>query len=141
MGIDKSIGKSHWEVFNDEGDVTLDETTTIALTSQWQGSGDFDIRWSKSPTDGSTNEVVEQFVAWLKKNGLDPEDPSLTLGHPKVGSIDLLKSFNTTDSKIIHTVLNNHLDVYEIKTSDAKLRFDYRWSDENYANKQISLLH
>lgn len=143
MGIDKSVGKSHWEVFNDEGDVTLDETTTIALTSQWQGSGDFDIRWSKTPTneDVTTFEKVDNFIKWLKKNGLDPEDPSLTLGHPTVAKVNLLKSFNTDDSKIIQTIINNYLDVYEIKTSDNKLILDYRWDDENYANKQISLLH
>ena len=143
MGIDKSVGKSHWEVFNDEGDVTLDETTTTALTSQWQGSGDFDIRWSKTPTDEdvTTYEKVDKFVEWLKRNGLNPEDPSLTLGHPRVASVNLLKSFNTEDSKTIQNIINQHLDVHQIKTSDANLILDYRWSDDNYKDIQVNLLH
>ena len=140
MGIDKSVGKSHWEVFKDEGDVKLDETTTTALTSQWQGSGDFDICWSKSNSDGVL-PILTEFAKWLTKNGLDPNDPSLTLGHPVVAKVNLLKSFNSEDSKIIQTIISNHLDVYKIKTSDSELVFDYRWSDENYANKQISILH
>ena len=140
LGIDKSVGKSHWEVFNDEGDVKLDETTTTALTSQWQGSGDFDIRWSRTDTAG-TLPVIEQFSNWLKKNGLNPSDPSLTLGHPIIAKVNLLKSFHSEDSKIIQTIISNHLDVYKIKTSDAEATFDYRWSDKDYNNLQISLLH
>ena len=82
-----------------------------------------------------------KFVAWLKKNGLDPEDPSLTLGHPRVASVNLSKSFHTEDSKTIQNIINQHLDVYQIKTSDANLTLDYRWSDDNYKDIQVNLLH
>jgi len=139
MGIDKSVGKSHWEVFNDEGDVDLDNTTTIALTSQWQGSGDFDVRWSQ--TDLSMSPTVKRFIEWLKRNNLDPEDPSLTLGHPVVAKVDLEKSFGSNNYKDVQDKLIKNLDVYKIKTSDAECVFDYRWDDENYSNTQICLLH
>ena len=72
---------------------------------------------------------------------MDPEDPSLTLGHPRVASVNLLKSFNTEDSKTIQNIINQHLDVHQIKTSDANLTLDYRWSDDNYKDIQVNLLH
>lgn len=140
MGIDKSVGKSHWEVFNDEGDVKLDKTTTTALTSQLQGSGDFDIRWSKTDVNG-TMPLLQEFANWLRKNGLDPEDPKLTLGHPIIAKVNLQKSFDSEDSQIIQNIVANNLDVYKIKTSDAECVFDYRWDDKNYNNLQVSLLN
>jgi len=141
MGINKSVGKSHWEVFCDEGDVELDELTTSALISQWQGSGDFDISWSQS-SEGHPwlQENIDNFVAWLTKCGFNPEDPSLTLGHPRVATVNFDKSFKSTDYSVVQSIINKHLDVYKIKTGNAKLTLDYRWSDAGYHQQQIALL-
>tara|TARA_R100000008_G_C3577565_1_gene166262 strand:- start:865 stop:1914 length:1050 start_codon:yes stop_codon:yes gene_type:complete len=141
MGINKSVGKSHWEVFNDEGDIRLDELTTSALISQWQGSGDFDIAWSQDEdTFDWKQKSINEFVDWLRKNGFDPEDPSLTLGHPRVAKVNLLKSFGTTDYKTIQDILKSHLDVFRISTSTAVSTLDYRWDDADYNQLQIKLL-
>lgn len=141
MGINKSVGKSHWEVFKDEGDVSLDELTTSALISQWQGSGDFDISWSQSSQGRPwLQDEINMFVAWLVKNGFDLEDPSLTLGHPRVATVDLEKSFNSTDFKVVQDIIKQHLDVYKIRTGDQELTLDYRWSDPEYDQLQIKLL-
>lgn len=141
MGINKSVGKSHWEVFKDEGDVRLDKLTTSALTSQWQGSGDFDISWSQSEDNFEWKKrSIDDFVIWLHKNGLDPEDPSLTLGNPRVAIVNLKKSFNSDDFTFIQDIINKHLDVFKISTGDQELTLDYRWSDPEYDQLQMKLL-
>ena len=141
MGINKSVGKSHWEVFCDEGDVSLDELTTSALISQWQGSGDFDISWSQSSEKETWDKKKrDNFINWLTNNGFDPEDPALTIGHPRVATVDFDKSFKSTDFKVVQDVVKNHLDVYKIKTGDQELTMDYHWRDPDYHQQQIKLL-
>tara|TARA_R110000796_G_scaffold17851_1_gene54531 strand:+ start:1583 stop:2662 length:1080 start_codon:yes stop_codon:yes gene_type:complete len=141
MGINKSVGKSHWEVFCDEGDVELDELTTSALISQWQGSGDFDISWSQSSQGHPwQQDQINKFIDWLTKRGFNPEDPSLTLGHPRVATVNLVKSFKSTDYNVVQSIINKHLDVYKIKTGDAELTLDYCWNDADYHQQQINLL-
>ena len=44
-------------------------------------------------------------------------------------------------SKTIQNIVNQHLDVYQISTSDATLVLDYHWSDDNYKDIQVNLLH
>jgi len=141
MGINKSVGKSHFEVFTDEGDVDINDTVTTSLTPQWQGSGDFDISWSQSSQGKPWHEQgIKDFVNWLKRNKLDPDDPKLTLGHPKVGSVNMAESFPMSNFSDIQTILKRHLDVYRIRTTGHELYLDYRWSDQNYINSQIALI-
>ena len=141
LGINKSVGKSHWEVFTDEGDVGLDDLTTIALISQWQGSGDFDISWSQSSEMETWDKKNrDNFIKWLTDRGFDPEDPSLTLGHPRIATVNLAKGFGTTDYSVVQSILKEHLDVYKIKTGDAEVTLDYRWSDDDYSQQQIKLM-
>jgi hypothetical protein len=141
MGINKSVGKSHWEVFCDEGDVSLDELTTSALISQWQGSGDFDISWSQSSEKETWDKKKrDNFINWLTNNGFDPEDPALTIGHPRVATVNLVKSFNSTDYSVVQSILKEHLDVYKINTDDTELKLDYRWSNVDYSQQQIKLI-
>jgi hypothetical protein len=70
-------------------------------------------------------------------NGFDPEDRSLTIGHPKVAQVDLIRSFGTTDYNQIWQQLETHLDVYKIRTGRASATYEYRWSDEDYELQQI----
>ena len=124
-----------------EGDDSLDELTTSALTSQWQGSGDFDISWSQSEDNYEWKKrSIDDFVIWLHKNGLDPEDPSLTLGNPRVAIVNLKKSFNSDNFTFIQDIINKHLDVFKISTGDQELTLDYRWSDPEYDQSQMKLL-
>lgn len=142
VGVNKAVGKHHWEVFNDEGrDSRISELTTSALRSQTEAAGDFDIEWARDP--GAYHwqqQALGEFRTWLTANGFDPEDKTLTIGHPKVAQVDLLRSFGTTNYQEIWTILSNHLDVYKICTSDAKATYNYRWNDTDYPEQQQRLL-
>jgi len=145
VGVNKAVGKHHWEVFIDEGNEygrSKDELTTIAMRSQTQAAGDFDIEWANNPGDFVwMKRQLADFRVWLEKNGFDPDDKSLTIGHPKCGQVDLNKSFGTEDYTQIWPILDEHLDVYSIKTSDSYNEFGYSWDDEDYIQQQIASAH
>ena len=139
VGVNKAVGKHHWEVFNDEGrDSRIDELTTSTLKSQTEAAGDFDIEWANDP--GAFHwqiKMLKEFRDWLTQNGFDPEDKALTIGHPKIAQVDLIRSFGTTNYNDIWTQLGKHLDVYKIRTSTAEATYEYCWSDIDYQQQQI----
>lgn len=142
VGVNKAVGKHHWEVFNDEGrDSRVNELVTSTLRSQTQAAGDFDIEWANNP--GAYHWQIKQlaeFREWLEANGFDPKDKTLTIGHPKVAQVDLQRSFGTLDYNEIWAQLAAHLDVYKIRTSTAEATYNYNWSDADYAEQQIKEL-
>ena len=142
VGVNKAVGKHHWEVFTDEGrDSRVSELVTSSLRSQTQAAGDFDIEWANNPGAYPWQiESLKEFREWLVTNGFDPEDKSLTIGHPKVAQVDLVRSFGTTDYKKIWAQLSQHQDVYRISTSVAQATYEYRWSDPDYDLQQIRKL-
>jgi hypothetical protein len=129
-------------VFSDEGrDSRVSELVTSTLKSQTQAAGDFDIEWANNPGSFPWQiQLLEEFRAWLVVNDFDPEDKSLTIGHPKVAQVDLVRSFGTTDYREIWTQLSQHQDVYRISTSMAQATYQYRWSDPDYCQQQIRIL-
>lgn len=142
IGVNKAVGKTHWEVFTDEGG-DLDESITTACRSQTKAAGDFDINWSPNEHYSEHEwraRKLTKFTNWLKQNGLDPEDPTLTLGHPQIGQVNLEKSFNTDMPYLTWYIMNNYLDVYKLKTSDANATYDYFWHDRNFKEMQIKEL-
>ena len=138
VGVNKAVGKHHWEVFNDEGrDSRIGELVTSTLRSQTEAAGDFDIEWARDP--GAFEWQIKNladFRTWLVANGFDPDDKSLTIGHPKVGQVDLARSFGTQVYSEIWTQLSTKLDVYKIRTSSAEATYEYNWSDPDYAEQQ-----
>lgn len=142
LGVNKAVGKHHWEVFNDEGrDSRIGELVTTGLRSQTEAAGDFDIEWARDPGSYHWQKIkLAEFRAWLLNNGFDPEDPTLTIGHPKVAQVDLIRSFGTDDYQKIWAQLAAHLDVYSIRTSQAQATYNYSWSDPNYKLQQIQVL-
>jgi len=138
VGVNKAVGKHHWEVFCDEGrDSRVGELVTGSLRSQTQAAGDFDIEWARDP--GAFPWQIKQlgeFREWLIANGFDPDDKSLTIGHPQVGQVDLVRSFGTTTYTEIWSQLSSKLDVYKIRTSSAEAIYEYNWSDSDYAEQQ-----
>jgi hypothetical protein len=142
VGVNKAVGKHHWEVFTDEGrNSRIGELTTSTLKSQTEAAGDFDIEWANDP--GAFHwqiKMLEEFREWLTENGFDPEDKLLTIGHPKVAQVDLIRSFGTTDYQQIWQQLATHLDVYKIRTSNSEATYEYRWSDPDYEQQQIRKL-
>ncbi len=142
VGVNKAVGKHHWEVFNDEGrDSRIGELVTTGLRTQTQAAGDFDIEWARDPGayDWQKTKLAE-FRTWLVANGFDPDDKTLTIGHPQVGQVDLARSFGSQDYQEIWRQLSTKLDVYKIRTSSAEATYNYRWSDADYAEQQIRAL-
>ena len=142
VGVNKAVGKHHWEVFQDEGrDSRIGELVTTGLHAQTQAAGDFDIEWARDP--GAYPWQIKQlaeFREWLARNGFDPDDPGLTIGHPQVGQVDLARSFGTTDYHAIWARLAQHLDVYSVRTSTTSAIYNYSWSDPDYDLQQIRAL-
>ena len=143
VGVNKAVGKHHWEVFCDEGrDSRISELVTTGLRTQTQAAGDFDIEWARDP--GSFPWQIKQlaeFRLWLERNGFDPDDASLTIGHPCIGQVDLERSFGTQDWDNIYRQLSQHQDVYKIRTSEAQATYEYHWSDPDYIEQQIRALN
>ena len=142
VGVNKAVGKHHWEVFNDEGrDSRVSELVTSSLKSQTEAAGDFDIEWANNTRSFEWQiRKISEFRSWLVANNFDPEDKSLTIGHPKVAQVDLVRSFGTTDYREIWAQLSQHQDVYRISTSMAQATYEYRWSDPDYDLQQIRKL-
>jgi len=138
VGVNKAVGKHHWEVFNDEGrDSRIGELVTSTLRAQTEAAGDFDIEWANNP--GAYHWQITklaEFRTWLIANGFDPDDKALTIGHPQVGQVDLSRSFGTTEFFKIWQQLSTKLDVYKIRTSSAEATYEYRWSDADYPEQQ-----
>jgi hypothetical protein len=139
VGVNKAVGKHHWEVFQDEGrDSRISELVTTSLKSQTEAAGDFDIEWANNP--GAFPWQIKQlaeFKTWLVNNGFDPEDKTLTIGHPQVGQIDLMRSFGSEDYQQIWRQLNTHLNVLSVATGTAHATYNYCWSDPDYMQQQI----
>ena len=142
VGVNKAVGKHHWEVFTDEGrDSRVSELVTNTLRSQTQAAGDFDIEWANDPGSFPWQILaLKEFREWLVANNFDPDDKSLTIGHPKVAQVDLVRSFGTVDYEKIWALLSQHQDVYRISTSIARATYEYRWSDSDYDLQQIRKL-
>ena len=140
VGVNKSVSKTHWEVFNDEGS-DIDQLVTTSLRNQIEAAGDFDIEWARDPGAYEWQiKKISEFRAWLINNGFDPEDRSLTIGHPQVAQVNLTKTFGTLDYNKIWQQLANHQDVYKIKTGSFETKYEYSWKDVDYAEQQIRRL-
>jgi hypothetical protein len=76
----------------------------------------------------------------LVQNGFDPEDPTLTIGHPQVGQVDLERSFGSDQYHKIWPQIVAHMDVYRVSTSQVSCVYDYHWQDADYREQQIAAL-
>ena len=142
VGVNKAVGKHHWEVFNDEGrDSRVGELVTSTLKSQTEAAGDFDIEWGNNPESFPWQiQMLDEFREWLIKNKFDPDDKTLTIGHPKIAQVDLIRSFGATDYAAIWKKISAHLDVYKIRTGTSEATYKYHWSDADYDMQQIKEL-
>jgi hypothetical protein len=137
------VGKTQFEVFRDEHGADIDAATCSAINSLKFYSGEFDVEWGRDINETNHDwhrKEQTKFREWLTRNGFNWDDPKLSLGHIKLGQINLEKSFGTQDFFEIIKQLSGHLDIYQIKTSDVAGTFDYVWSDDNYKQMQIDFL-
>lgn len=139
VGVNKAVGKHHWEVFQDEGrDSRIDELTTTTLRSQTEAAADFDIEWGQDPgRHPFMHQQLAEFRIWLAQNGFDADDPALTIGHPQVGQVDLVRSFGCDNYATVWAVLQQYLDVAAVRTSSHHAEYDYDWTDADYINRMI----
>ena len=141
VGVNKAVGKHHWEVFQDEEGRSIDELTTSAMRSQTEAAGVFDIEWANNPGQYEwMQKELTEFKKWLTTNGFDPNDKSLTIGHPQVGQVDLMRSFRTENYEEIWEKLFNNLNVVRISTNSVHADYLYNWSDLDYKEQQIKAL-
>jgi hypothetical protein len=138
VGVNKAVGKHHWEVFCDEGrDSRIGELATTSLATQTLACADFDIEWARDPGAYEwQQQQLADFRIWLERNGWDPDDPGLTIGHPKVAQVNLQRSFGTEDYSQIWHLLNTRLNVTAVRTSTAAAEYPYCWQDADYAELQ-----
>jgi len=143
VGVNKAVGKHHWEVFQDEGrDSRVGELVTDSLRSQSEAAGDFDIEWANNPGEFKWQKIqLAEFRTWLLQNGFDPDDKTLTIGHPQIGQVDLARSFGSEDYREIWQQLNNHLDVYAVRSSTVQAVYDYRWDDQDFISRQVQIIN
>jgi hypothetical protein len=150
------IGKTLYEVFRDESapalNVGLDATdisvgsgaTCEAINSLKFYSGEFDIEWARDVVRGGPHPWhdfrMDQFEVWLCGNGLSIDDPKLSLGYLKIGQVDLIGSFGTTDPEKIWNLIGQHLDIYSIEINGVVSVFDYAWSDADHEYQQLENL-
>jgi hypothetical protein len=141
VGVNKAVGKHHYEVFCDEGNRRIDELTTTSMRTQSEAAGDFDIEWANNPgTFPWQQKQLAQFRTWLINNGFDPDDKTLTIGHPQVGQVDLIRSFGTNDYRKIWADLETRLNIWAVRTNNAQAIYPYLWSDSDYMQQQIACL-
>jgi pyruvate,water dikinase len=119
----------------------IEQLAKHAMTIEAHYGCAMDIEWAKDPAAYHWQEkTLEDFRTWLIKNNFDPDDKKLTIGHPQVGQVDLIRTFKTDNYKHMWTELEKRLNVYSIKTSQASAIYDYQWDDANYIELQIKEL-
>ena len=137
------IGKTHFEVFRDEHGADVNAAICSAINSLKFYSGEFDVEWGRDIVENKNDWHTQEqhaFREWLSQNGMDYNDPKLSLGYIKIGQVNLLKSFGTEDFAEILKKMSSHLNIYQIHADDVTGTYDYVWSDDNYKQMQIDFL-
>lgn len=139
------IGKTLFEVFNDENGADIDQAVCDAITHLEYYSGEFDIEWGRDVVYGDArfpwhNDKIDKFNAWLRRNGFDPVDTNLSLGYLEIGRVDLMRSFGTTDENAIWQMMSKRLDIYSLSCMGSTATYDYSWADADHEHKQIEFL-
>ena len=142
VGVNKAVGKHHWEVFTDEGrDSRIGELTTSTLASQTEAAGDFDIEWGRNPKEYEFQvKALSDFREWLSANGFNPDDKSLTIGHPQVGQVDLYRSFESDDFTEVLSILEQHTDVHAVRINGIESVYNYHWDDADFIQRQVAII-
>jgi hypothetical protein len=138
------IGKTLMEVYRDEGAPELTDTVCEAITHLQYYSGEFDVEWGKDVSYNTQTpwhcREIDGFQNWLAANKFDPYDPKLSLGYLKLGEVDLINSFGTTNAQDIWKQMGNYLDIYRIECGTSSATYDYHWSDSDHEQRQIESL-
>ena len=138
------IGKTLYEVYNDENGVDINETVCNAITHLRYYSGEFDIEWAQDIIYNGVHpwhtEKMKGFREWLHRNRFDAHNTEYNYGYHPVGQVKLQSSFGTTDFKKIWLILSEYLDIYKIEAGKVSAIYDYAWTDPDYYQQQINRL-
>ena len=138
------VGKTLYEVFKDEHAPKMTEALCSEINHQKYYSGEFDVEWGQTITEEQHDfkkEEIDEYRAWLKENGYDWEDPTLSLGYIKLGQIDLQRTFGT-DAPIrdIHSTMNKNLDITSIRTitgPSVETEYGYTLDSDDWKQMQM----
>jgi hypothetical protein len=148
------IGKTLFEVWRDEKapDLNWDDAGNIqydtgaqceAITALRYYSGEFDVEWAQDirwDQHAWWRDFLGGFYDWLDQQGIDRNDPSLSLGYMPVGRVQLERSFGTKDMFEIWKQLETHLDIYSVEIDGVTATYDAVWSDSDFEQQQIERL-
>jgi len=138
------VGKTLYEVFKDEHAPKMTEALCSEINHQKYYSGEFDVEWGQTITEEQHDfkkEEIDEYRAWLKENGYDWEDSTLSLGYIKLGQIDLQRTFGT-DAPIhdIHSTMNKNLDITSIRTitgPSVETEYGYTLDSDDWKQMQM----
>jgi hypothetical protein len=138
------IGKTYFEVWRDEGAPALTDAVCEAITELKYYSGEFDIEWGQDIRYNAGlpwwDEFLGKYYTWLREQGIDCDNTQHSLGYLPIGDVLLEKSFGTTDMTTIHTMLEQHLDIYAIEVDGVRAEYPEVWTDADYKQRQIEKL-
>jgi len=138
------IGKTLYEVFRDEHAPKLTESLCSEINHQKYYSGEFDIEWGRTITEKLyefKKKEMTEYRKWLNDNGYNWEDPKLSLGHIKIGQVDLHRSFGEgAKFRQIYETLSNNLNITNIKiVSDNPCEREYPYTLDHDDWQQIQM--
>jgi hypothetical protein len=135
------VGKTLYEVWRDHDEAVGEG----GINHQQFYSGEFDIEWGKTITSANDfkEHEINQFRNWLKENGYNWDDSQLALGYIKLGQVDLVESFGTSEFLKIYSQLVECLNISRIELVGAEnivTEYPYSLSDANWKELQITEL-
>ena len=138
------IGKTYFEVYNDEGAPELTDTVCEAINQLEYYSGEFDIEWARDVTYESDShwhrENIDGYNNWLDANNIDRNDSMNSLGYLPLGQVDMMASFGTTNEEEVWDILSNHLNIISIEVDGVSCDFPSNWTDSDHQLLQMKQL-
>lgn len=110
-------GKNHWETFI-EKDTEIFRSNVSGLQAY---TGQFIVEWGHGLSKNDLQEKKKEFFKWLRKNGWNPKDESLSLGRIKVGQVRK-SSFRGMTLPQIHRLLARYSNVEKITVRSGAKR-------------------
>jgi hypothetical protein len=138
------VGKTLYEVFRDEHAPKMTDALCSEINHQKYYSGEFDIEWGQTITEQTHDfkkQEMDEYRAWLKENDYDWEDPRLSLGHIKIGQVDLQRTFGDSATfKEIYEAMSKDLNITNIKTmSNRAIECAYPYTLDSDDWQQIQM--
>ena len=134
-------GKTPLEAFHD-GDNYIDDNN---ITAERFINGETNIsfrgldKFSESP-ENTLDQIYEEtgFYDWLRKNGKDPNDPTLAIGYCKMAEIDydFHGIVDTSEKNKFMEKLKKYNNIVEVGYADNDMntmiskRYDYTWYEQ-----------